>query len=163
VELYSSLLKEWGFDPLPTYYEPPESPLSEPELAREYPLVLTNYKTPYYHHSGERQIASMRAKRPEPLVTINSKTAKDLRIERGDWVYIETKRGKIRQKAILSPNINPKVILVDYGWWFPEKKSNIHAWAESNLNVLTSNRKPYAREMGSATLRGYSCRVYKAA
>lgn len=41
VELYSGRLREWGFDPLPTYYEPPETPYNNPELAKEYPLVLT--------------------------------------------------------------------------------------------------------------------------
>ncbi len=38
VELYSSYLEKWGFDPLPKYHEPPESPLSAPELAGDYPL-----------------------------------------------------------------------------------------------------------------------------
>ena len=38
IELYSTRLEQLGYDPLPHYREPPESPLSTPELAREYPL-----------------------------------------------------------------------------------------------------------------------------
>ena len=37
-ELYSTLLEKWGYDPLPQYREPPESPVSTPELHRDIPL-----------------------------------------------------------------------------------------------------------------------------
>ena len=40
VEIYSSLFEKWGYDPIPVYYEPPETPYSAPELAKEYPLIL---------------------------------------------------------------------------------------------------------------------------
>ena len=40
-EFYSEELVQMGIDPLPIYREPPESPVSNPELAKEYPLVLT--------------------------------------------------------------------------------------------------------------------------
>ncbi len=162
VELYSSRLEEWGFDPLPVYREPPESPYSEPELAKEYPLVFTSWKLAPFQHSRERQIETIRRSHPEPLVTIHTQTAGKLGIEEGDWVYIETKRGKIKQKASLMPNIDPRVVILEYGWWFPEKDSELHGWAESNLNILTDDKPPYAREMGSATMRGILCKVYKA-
>lgn len=162
VELYSSRLEEWGFDPLPVYHEPPESPFSEPELAEEYPLVFTNRKLAPFQHAGGRQISTLRGSRPEPLVHIHTETASKLGIEEGGWVYIETKRGRIKHKAALTPNIDPRVVILDHGWWFPEKDSELHGWAESNLNILTDNKPPYAREMGSATLRGILCKVYKA-
>ncbi|MGB9662798.1 MAG: molybdopterin-dependent oxidoreductase, partial [Moorellaceae bacterium] len=41
IELYSVLFEAWGDDPLPYYEEPPYSPYSTPELAREYPFILT--------------------------------------------------------------------------------------------------------------------------
>ena len=163
VELYSNRLKEWGFDPLPAYHEPPESPLSEPDLAKEYPLVFTNWKVASFQHSAGRQIKSLRRTHPEPLAILNSETAKNLGIKEGQWVYIETRRGKIKQKATLSLNIDPRVVMLEHGWWFPERKdSELYGWAESNLNTLTNNKKPFAREMGSATLRGMLCKVYRA-
>lgn len=163
VELYSSRLKEWGFDPLPVWREPPESPYSEPELAEEFPLVFANRKLASYRHSAGRQIAVLRGSHPEPLVTIHTETAGKLGIAEGDWVYIETKRGRIKQKATLTPDIDHRVVVVDYAWWFPEKEdSELHGWAESNINVLTNNKQPYGREMGSATLKGILCKVYKA-
>jgi len=163
VEIYSSQLKEWGFDPLPTYYEPPESPYSAPELAREYPLLFTTWTSEPYRHSGGRQIATLRALHPEPVVWINTETATKLGIRDGDWVYIETKRGKIRQKAALTTGIDPRVVVADYDWWFPEKgASELYGWAESNINILTDDKPPYNREMGSTNLRGVLCKIYKA-
>jgi anaerobic selenocysteine-containing dehydrogenase len=163
VELYSNALKEWGFDPLPTYYESVESVISDLQPAEESPLILTNRKIAHFHHSAGREIKRLRNKNPEPVVHINTETAKRLDIKEGDWVHIETTRGKIRQKVCLNKNIHHSVIIADYGWWFPEKSvsENLHGWAESNLNILTDNKEPFAREMGSATLRGIECKVYK--
>jgi len=162
VELYSGQLREWGFDSLPTYYEPPETPYNNPELAKEYPLVFTSWKSAPFRHSGGRQISTLREMHPEPIVNIHPETADELGIKEGDWVYIETKRGRIRQKAYLTTGIDPKVIGVDYAWWFPEQgASGLYGWAESNINILTDDKPPFSREMGSACLRGIPCKIYK--
>jgi anaerobic selenocysteine-containing dehydrogenase len=163
VELYSNQLKEWGFDPLPTYYEPPETPYSDPQLAREYPLIFTTYKVEPYRHSGGRQIASLRGSHPDPIISIHPQTAGKLGIAEGDWVYVETKRGRIKQKASLTTSLDPRVVVADYGWWFPEKGvAELYGWAESNINVLTDDKPPYGREVGATNLRGILCKVYKA-
>ncbi|MFC1910503.1 molybdopterin-dependent oxidoreductase [Chloroflexota bacterium] len=162
VELFSERLEKWGFDPLPIYHEPPETPYSAPEMAGEYPLIFTNWKSTLYQHSQGKQINILRNGRPEPLIEIHPETAGKLGIKEGDWVYIENKRGRIKQKACFSNNIDHRVVFVDFGWWFPEKGAfKEYGWAESNVNILTDNKKPYAREMGSATLRGILCKVYK--
>lgn len=163
VELYSSKLKESGFDPLPKYYELPETPYTDPELSNEYPLIFTSWKVAPYRHSGGRQIATLRGIHPDPVIHIHPETAGHLGINEGDWVYIETKRGKIKQKAVLTDSLDPRVVGVDFGWWFPERgMSNLYDWAESNINILTDSKPPYSHEMGSATLRGILCKVYKA-
>ncbi len=161
VELYSKQLEEWGFDPLPVYLEPLELlPVNQVSPA-DYPLICTSVKVAPFIHSRGRQIPSLRSAHKEPLVRINSDTAKELGIKNGDWVYIENKLGRIKEKATLSPNIHPQVIISDFGWWFPEKDEDLHGWSESSLNVLTDNNPPYARELGSVTLRGLRCNVYK--
>jgi anaerobic selenocysteine-containing dehydrogenase len=162
VELFSAQLQEWGLDPIPVYYELQETPLGDPELAREYPLVFTSWKSEYYRHSGQRQVKSLRDQHPEPLVYINPKTAAESGINEGDWVWVATKRGRIRQKAALSDDIDPRVVGVDYAWWFPEKgPDDLYGWRESNINILTDFRPPYGRELGTPNLRGILCKVYK--
>lgn len=162
VEIYSSQLERWGFDPLPTYYELSETPYSDPELAKEYPLIFTSWKSAPFRHSGGRQIVTLRGMHPEPMVNIHPETAEKLGIQGGDQVYIETRRGRIKQKASLSTNLDPRVVGVDYGWWFPKKEaSDLYGWAESNVNILTDDRPLYNREVGSTNLRGILCKVYK--
>jgi len=163
VELYSQQLAQWGFDPLPQYYEPPETPFSEPEKAKEYPLVLTSRKADVFRHSGGRQIQSLRKEKPDPVLKIHPAAALSLGIKEDDWVQITTVRGSIRQKAHLLDSLDPRVVEVDYAWWFPEKTADqAYGWQESNINVLTSNRPPFNREMGSANMRGIFCKVERA-
>jgi anaerobic selenocysteine-containing dehydrogenase len=162
IEIYSERLTKWGLEPLPVYWEPPESPLSEPELAGEYPLVMTNHKIAFYQNSRDRMIEPLRKGYPEPLVYIQTETAHKLGIRDGDEVFIENKRGRIKQKAVLLADIDPRVVIVDFGWWYPEKDvQDLHGWAESNINILTSNKPPFARELGSPLLNGTLCKVYK--
>lgn len=81
------------------YREPQETPYSDPELAKEYPLIFTSGKCEYYRHSGGRQIKTLRKHHPEPIVYIHPETAAELGIGEGEWVWVATKRGRIRQKA----------------------------------------------------------------
>jgi len=137
--------------------------VSTPEFAREYPLVLTSWKTEEFRHSGERQIESLRRRHPEPVVWIHPDTAAALGIVEGDTVYIETKRGRIRQKAVVTADIDRRVAGVDYGWWFPEKgPEGMYGWSEANVNILTDDGLPWGREMGTPNLRGFLCKIYKA-
>jgi len=163
VELYSESLKKWGFDPMPVYIEPPETPYSAPDMIDEYPLIFTSLKLNEYWHSCHRQLKSLREAAPDPIVRIHPETAHNLGIKDGDDAYIETKRGKIKQKAVLTDIVDKRVVLVDFGWWFPEKGAeNQHGWEESNYNILTDNKPPYNKEMGSLCIRGLLCKVFKA-
>lgn len=163
VELYSDQLKKWGFDPLPVYKEGPETLYSTPELADEYPLVLTTRKSAYYYHSGGRHITSLRSGHPQPVTYIHPQAVGELGIADNDWIYIETKRGKIKQQAKLTSDIDPRIVVVDYDWWFPEDGPiELFGWSKSNVNILTDDQPPFSREIGTPNLRGMICKVYKA-
>jgi len=164
-EIYSQALEQMGYDPLPHYKEPPESPVSTPELAKEYPLILTTGgRIPCFFHSEFRQIKKLRRQCPDPVVEIHPKTAQRYGIREGDWVWIESKRGRIKQKAKLTTGIDPRVVHAQHGWWFPEDKRpepSLHGVWESNVNVLTSGEEK-DEAMGSSPLRGLLCKIYKA-
>ncbi|MFH0915105.1 MAG: molybdopterin dinucleotide binding domain-containing protein, partial [bacterium] len=162
VELYSSLCEQWGYEPLPVYHEPEETPFSAPEMLTEYPLILTNTHEANYVHSQDRYLQEIRKNKPEPLTSIHPETAAGLGISEGDAIFIENKRGRIRQKATLDKGIDPRVVSVGYGWWYPERgESQMYGWDEANLNILTDDSPPYSPEMGSPKMRGFLCRVYK--
>ena len=168
IEIYSARLEDWGYDPLPVYYEPPETPYSERGSSDKFPFILTSFKPESYRHSWGHQIDSLRENNPEPIVLISRETAQKMGIHDGDRVFIETKRGRIEQKAKLSSGIDPRVIIAEHGWWTPEKGINDpEQWAKSNINILTDDNTPFnramgaANEMGTPTLKGIFCNVYK--
>src|SRR6516165_5954234 len=93
IELYSTRLKQLGYSPLPFYEEPPESPLSAPAVAKDYPLVLTTgARIPFYFNSEHRQIAKLRRAYRDPRAEIHPDTAREHDIRDGDWMWIETRR-----------------------------------------------------------------------
>jgi anaerobic selenocysteine-containing dehydrogenase len=163
IELYSTRLEQLGYDPLPSYQEPPESPIATPEVARQYPLVLTTgARIPFYFNSEHRQIARLRKAHPDPIAEIHPETAARFGIEKGDWMWIETRRGRMRQKAKLTTGIDPRVINVEHGWWYPEQPGPDHGVWTSNANLLTDNQPPYDPAMGTYQLRALLCRVERA-
>jgi len=162
IELYSLALEKLGYDALPTYREPPESPLSTPEVAEDFPLVLTSgARVLNFFTSEHRQLNRLRRSHPEPLVDIHPDLAAEHGISNGDWVWIETRRGKIRQKANITDGIDPRVINIEFGWWFPERKGIDRGIWQSNANVLTDQGPPYDPAMGTYQLRALLCRISK--
>jgi len=76
-------------------------------------------------------------------------------------MWIETRRGRIRQRARLTTGIDPRVVHVEHGWWFPEEEGPEYGVWKSNANVLTDNQPPYDPQMGTYQLRALLCRVGK--
>ena len=161
IELYSTAFKKMGYDPLPYYVEPEESPYSTPELYKEFPLILsTGGRVPYYFHGQYRQIPWLRALQPYPIVQIHPDTAKIHGIEKGDWVWIETQRGRIKQKAKLFEGMDPRYVIAQSSWWYPEKRGPLHGVLESNTNVITSNEF-FDPATGAPNFRALLCKIYK--
>ena len=161
-ELFSTILERRGYDPLPYHQEPPESPLSAPEIAERYPLILTTGgRSRCFFHTEFRQIPSLRRRDPDPIVEIHPETAERVGIKDGDWVWIESPRGRITQKAKLTRGIDHRVVDVQHGWWFPEEPGPEYGLWKSNANVLTSNLPPCDPAVGTYQLRALLCKVYK--
>lgn len=163
IELYSTIFEKLGYDPLPYYEEPPESPYATPELLSDYPYVMTTGgRRIFYFCSEGKQIKSFRRAHSFPLVEIHPDSAAKHGITDGDMVYIESPRGCIIQKAWVHDGIDPRVINCEYGWWFPERGGPDYGCYDSNCNVLTSMEGPCDPCMGTYQLRGLLCNIYKA-
>lgn len=167
IELYSSILEKLNYDPMPYYEEPPESPLRLPEVAREYPLILNtggNYR-PMYHSEFMQWGCGARERHPDPLMDIHPDTARALGLAEGDWAWIETRRGRIKQRVRFNPGMLPNVVNCQASWWFPEKSPNepeLSGVWESNANVLTLDDPEWCDELsGGWCNRALLCKVYK--
>lgn len=147
VELYSDLLTEVGVDPLPVYLEPKESPLSTPELFKEFPLLLTTgTREDEYYHSEHRHLQGLRRRNPEPLAHIHPATATKYGITNGESMVIETRVGRLEIKARINDEIMPGMVYVPHGW------------EEASENMLTSDT-PADPVSGYAPLTALLCRV----
>ena len=86
VECNSTILRELGYPGMPTYIGCIENEIDTPEIAEEYPIVLTTGGgfMPY-HHSEHFQMQGIRYLYPDPYFSINPELAEKLNIAYGDW------------------------------------------------------------------------------
>jgi len=160
-EISSSIMETMGLSSLPLFREPPLSPISTPELANEFPLILiSGTKIRNFFHSELRQVESLRDGNIDPLVEIHPETASSLGIGEGDWVWIESPLSRVKMKAKLFEGIAPDVVNAQHGWWFPEETPPEYGWKRSNVNLLYGDNH-FDPENGSEPLKSYLCNVYK--
>ena len=117
IELYSETLLDYGYPPLPEYEEPLVSPLSRPDLAARYPLILTCTKHTLFCESQHRGLPALRRQAPDPEVELHPSAAAARGIRPGDWVSVETPQGSVRARARLNASLDPKVACGQHGWW----------------------------------------------
>ena len=120
--------------PLPTHYEPVESPVSNAfykqqinptakiwdrpgnELAEvadpRFPYVFTTYRLTELHCGGipTRVMPHTAELQPEAFVEISPELAQELAIEHLGWTVISTPRGEIEVKAMVTERLRPFVI-----------------------------------------------------
>lgn len=117
--------------PLPTHYEPVESPVpnllypqqinptvelydvplnekNEP-LDPEYPIVATTYRLTEHYLSGpmSRFNSWLNELQPEMFVEISPELAKERGIEHSGWMVVWNRRGAIEARAMVTPRIRP--------------------------------------------------------
>ena len=121
MEFTSSIMAEAGFDALPTYQEPGLSPVSNPELAKKFPLILTTgARLPMFIHSRTFRLPWTKGLRPDPMLDINPVDAANRQICQGDGVTLSTPRNAIEVKANLTEVVPPGVINIFHGYIKPE-------------------------------------------
>lgn len=143
-EFYSTTMQQLGFNPLPEYVEPSMTPYSQPELAKDYPLVLTSGARQHNtFHSENRQAPRLRRIHPEPTVMVNPQTADELGIVDSQSVWVEGpigtsgRVGRAKRIAEVTPAVDPRVVSTDHGWWHPEgDPENLYDVRELNINNL---------------------------
>jgi anaerobic selenocysteine-containing dehydrogenase len=149
VEIYSEKLEKLGYDPLPVYTEPAESPVSRPDLAQEYPLILiAGSKLEPYTHSMMRNIPALRKHCPHNLLEIHPTAAEQYGIKKGDTVRVASPRGSITCPTLITDGIDPRVVHL------------YHGFKESNCNVLTDH-KVFDPITGSTGLKSLLCKIEK--
>jgi cysteine desulfurase NifS len=134
-EIASSVLEEFGYDPLPKYTEPREGPVSQPELLKTYPLVFNSggrVRTSFHtQHTG---IEGLSKERPEPTVMINVDDAGEREIKDGERVVIRSPRGSVVMRALVTEDMVRGAIDANHACGGP---LGPEAWRGQNVNDLT--------------------------
>ncbi len=164
VEIYSELMLDHGYAPLPGHIEPAESPLADGDDSR-FPLVLTTAKSGWFVHSSHRHIASLRKKTPDPAIEISSTLATRRDLEDGDWAIVETSTGEVRLRVRLNKSLDDRVAIAEFGWWedcppLGREATSSAGFATSNMNdgLSDATRDPVS---GSVPLRAIRCDIRK--
>lgn len=157
VELYSEQLKEMAYSPIPTWQELCRFRF---DLSPEFHLWMTNDKEPAFYLTGYKHVEGLRRRTPQPLVRVHPETAGKAGLKEGDWIWIETKMGKIKQILALDPDLDPRVICAAFGWWFPEEPEDLYQFRKSNINMLTDSDPPYDPHISTPELRAIPCRIF---
>lgn len=132
VEFSSRKLGDMGLNPLPVYREPEVRP------AAGYPLYGTTRRQAAYVHTQFRGLPSLRKREPAALVRIHPDDAESRGIIDGSDSTVESPQGSIRMKAKITREMQPGLVIIDFGWGNPGDGG-------ANVNLLTSDgeRDPF--------------------
>ena len=104
-------------------YQPPAE-LSD----AEYPTLLTTGRVHQHYHTGTmtRKGSALNRLYPEPLAEINTEDAKFMDIVDGSYVYIVSRRGRVKVKTMVSEMTDRGVVFMPFHFY------------EAAVNVLTN-------------------------
>jgi thiosulfate reductase/polysulfide reductase chain A len=137
-ELYSILLKNKEFAPMPTYI-----PIPEHEKMKPGELILTTYKVNVHVQSRTPNCKWLSELYHDNPAWINPKTAASLGIKSGDKIKVKSGIGEITTTAKVTGGIIPGVVAIshhvghwEYGRYASGKKSPVGNDEDADLKLL---------------------------
>ncbi len=157
-EVFSTVLDDYGYEPLPKYTEPVEGPQAAPELAKDFPLVFNSGARPHTDFRSQHHgIKGLNKDNPEPTVELNVEDAKARGIENGDLVEVRSPRGSVPFRARVSADIVPGAVECNMGGG---TRIGPKAWQKWNVNELT-DLSNYDEISGFPVYKSLLCEVVK--
>ncbi|MBT4838239.1 MAG: molybdopterin-dependent oxidoreductase [Methylococcales bacterium] len=98
---------ETYFDPLPFYYTPLETQLTD---TQKYPLNALTQRPMAMYHSWDSQNAWLRQIHSHNYLYVNRKTALENGIANDDWIWVESMHGKVRCMCRHSEAVEPGTV-----------------------------------------------------
>lgn len=160
VELYSSVLDDLGFDPLPYYRE-----AAEPSAA--FPLRLfVGLPDDEYFRTGMRFVPELRARAKDPTILMSEATAAGLAIQDGEWARLSTAHGAMLGRVFVRSSLPDGLVRAPHGWWRPEAGDApgqlSGMWDFSDAQITTDDDPDLVDlEQGVPHLKGAPCAVAK--
>jgi len=117
IEFWSETFLDHGYSAMPDFVEPPIGPVTRPDLAASFPLILTCAKPSLFCQTQHRALPSLRKRALHPEIELNPATAAARGIKNGDWVDVRTPAGGMQARARFSEKLDPRVVVGEHGWW----------------------------------------------
>jgi len=140
-EFYSESLRRQGLDPLPTYTPPRESALSDPALARRFPLAMLSPPARNALNSTFGGLPVFLETEKTPWLDIDAADAAARGIGDGDKVRVYNDRGALVVTARITDRTRPGVVVAPSIWWRKLSPDG------TNANMVTGQA---LTDMGSA-------------
>jgi anaerobic selenocysteine-containing dehydrogenase len=153
VECYSERFENVNRQPLPVFEYANESGNTHPELVKKYRLTATSRKPAEYVHTKLINLPTAGRIYPEPRVKISSVDARKRGIKQNDLVEVESGRGKIRLKAMISQEVSPSLVTIDFGWGNPTDD-------KASINSLTTD-EVWDKVSGGYPNRLFLCEIHR--
>ncbi|TRZ58357.1 MAG: molybdopterin oxidoreductase family protein [Rhodocyclaceae bacterium] len=148
-EFHSASLQRQGYDPLPTYVPPYESPRSNPALAARYPLAMISPPARNFLNSSFANLPRFLKAEGRPRLLIHPQDALPRGITGGQRLRIANDRGAFHAWAEVTEKVRSGVVAAPSVWW--RKLSG----DGENANAVTS---PALTDMGGGPTF-YDCLV----
>lgn len=160
VELYSELLENLGFDPLPYYREAME-PNEKYSL-----LSFVGLPDDEFFRTGHRHVPELRKRAQDPTFFMNPTDTEDMAIVDGDWVRLETTTGAMLGRVYARTSMPANLVRIPHGWWKPESRqggdhlSGMWSFTDAQL-AEDEDLSLVDAEQGVPHLKGAPCSVTK--
>lgn len=144
-----------------------QSPITERGRApsEEHPYrVFTGVREDAFFQTGQRNIASLRARSPTPKLFLHPIDASKENIVDGDWVKLETAEGTVTAKILVQASMKEGHIRVPHGWWYPELRGTEHlagAFISSDAVLCSDEHVFLDFEQGIPHFKGFPGRIVK--
>jgi anaerobic selenocysteine-containing dehydrogenase len=159
VELYSSILDELGFDPLPYYREVEGAGPDNPYL------VFTGVREDPFFQTGQRNIETLRKRCPLPSLFLHPDDADTEGLVDGDWARLVTDTGAVVAQVSVQDSMKQGHIRVPHGWWYPETRKDdplSGAFISSDAVLCSDDDRYLDHEQGVPHFKGFPARIEKA-
>jgi anaerobic selenocysteine-containing dehydrogenase len=130
-QAYDDLMPGEALDELPDYVPPRESPATNPELARRYPLNIVSPKSHGFLNSCYANEAHKVKGQGEQFLLIHPDDARTRGVADGDGVRVFNDRGEFEAAARLTGDVRPGVVVATLGYWRSRNRNG-------TVNIISS-------------------------
>ncbi len=159
VELYSSVLEGFGFDPLPYFRDVAAAD-------DKFPLTMfIGLPDDEYYRTGGRHIPELRKRVQDPTFFVSQADLAQWECQEGSWARVENSTGSMVGRVYVRRGMPKGLVRVPHGWWKPEAKTGLEElsgmWSFADAQMTPDDDPELIdREQGIPHMKGMPCAVH---